>query len=234
MTRILLPFVVALLLLAVGTFIQWQKDEFPPGWWGKSSEKLDALTERLVNHVPMVVGDWEGTDLEVDPRQIAASNCPGNVSRVYVNRHTNDAVNVFLVSGTARHVTQHTPDWCYRAAGYEMEGQASSYLLDCGETMDDPEFSMATFKKEDTLGTERQWILWSFSDNGEWECPGTNWVKPHFAGRPALCKVYLSTSDVPDYRQVEESPTVRFGKVLMPVLNEVLFPTEEPGQATPE
>ena len=91
-------------------------------WSSEVTERLQNFTDRL-EAVPTTIGDWtsvETEETEKTKRQWIASGCHGKVSRVYT--HPNGmAVNVFLVSGKALHVTQHSPDWCYVAAGYEMK-----------------------------------------------------------------------------------------------------------------
>ena len=212
-----LPIVVALVVIVVGTYYQGELSE---RWRRAGSEKLARFTERL-KHVPPVLEDWESEDKPLVEREFAVSGCTGYVSRVYRNRETGQEVSVFLVAGTARHVTIHTPDWCYQGAGYEMEGEPNPYVIDCGEKIEVPEFSTTTFIKEGSLSTDHLRIFWSYSDDGRWL--GPRWPKPSFAGRPALYKLYLITPIAGGDRSPESSPSVKFTKLFMPTLNEVLF-----------
>lgn len=214
---IILPVVAALIVVATGTYLQGVWSE---RWWRHRSERLKEFTSRLAD-VPMVIGDWEGVDQPVDEEQFKRSNCDGQVSRKYTNDR-GDSVSVFLVSGTGRHVTIHTPDWCYRGAGYEMDKNPHPYKIDVDGMDPSPEFSTTTFTKHDATGaSDRLRIFWSFTEDGRWQGPAA--PKPMFGSRDALYKVYLIT-DAKDRRESpEDSPTIEFAKEFFPVVNELLF-----------
>jgi hypothetical protein len=218
-----LPFAAVLIVLGVGTLIE---GKFSDRWGRKSSEKLVAFTDRL-KEVPKKFGDWEGIDDEIDQKEFAASNCTGYVSRTYVNRE-GQRVNVYLVSGSARHVTIHTPDWCYVGAGYVMEDEPQQYTVqDATDLPALPEFLTTRFKREDTLATHYIRIFWSFSDDGQWH--GPRMPKPTFAGRPALYKIYIITeidgTMIPP--TIEGNPTLQFARDFLPLLNKALFKPED-------
>jgi hypothetical protein len=213
--------VAATALVVIGATAYYQ-GRISDRWVPTTSEALETFTAHLPN-VPSVIGDWEGVDEEIDTDQLEASNCTGCVSRVYQNQTTGQMVNVFLVSGTARHITIHTPDFCYVAAGYEMESQPNAYDVDVTGMPSPAEFRTTTFLKQDALGSSRLRILWGYSEDGHWTGPG--YPKIAFAGRPALYKVYLITSLPPGGRPIEEDSAVAFARDCLPVINQVLFPT---------
>ena len=221
MTRMLLPLIVVSLVLVVGTYFQGVYSE---RWTRYDSELLDAFTSRLAN-VPNMVGEWEGVDQDYDEEQFKRSNCRGCVSRIYTSKRTGETVSVYLVSGTARHVTIHTPDWCYVGAGFEMERKPHSYEIDCGPENPRAEFSTTTFLRNTHHMTEHLRIFWTFADNGEWTGPA--WAKTEFAGRPALIKLYLITPILDGDSDVEKAPSKRFAAEFLPALNRVLFPKTE-------
>ena len=210
--------VAVLIILGIGTFIEGKLSDR----WGRDrSDKLAAFTERL-NEVPKQFGDWVGVDDEINMEEFKASNCEGCVSRTYTNRE-GQQVNMYLVSGTARHVTIHTPDWCYVGAGFTKEDDPQQYTItEVDDVQTPPEFLKATFRKEDPLGTSRQRIFWTFSDDGQWR--GPRMPKPTFAGRSALYKMYLitdlsnglSSNDI-------DGPQIGFVRDFMPILNGILF-----------
>ena len=57
------------------------------------------------------------------------------MSRTYRNRD-GQIVNVYLVTGSARHVTIHTPDWCYVGAGYDIIGGEPQQYTDAESGME--------------------------------------------------------------------------------------------------
>lgn len=218
------PVAVALVVVGIGTYYQGVFSER----WGKvRTEELAEFSERL-KQVPTVIGDWEGTDQFVKKEEFAASNCDSYVSREYRNRRNGEKVSVFLVSGTGRHVTIHTPDWCYRAAGYEMDKDAIPYEIDVKKLDVSPEFRTATFTKHEVTGTDRLRIFWSFSGDGTWKGPKR--PKPMYGVRPAMFKMYLITKAVLRRESPEDSASIDFAKEFIPVINEILFangPTDD-------
>lgn len=216
---------VALTVIVIGTYYEGLLSE---RWNRNTSEKLNLFTERMKD-VPRNFGDWETKeDTELDPREFKISNCTAYVSRVYRHRETNKEVSVFVVSGTARHVTIHTPDWCYQGAGFEMESEPGPYVIDCGPGIPHAEFATTTFIKEDPTQTQHIRIFWSYSDDGVWE--GPTWPKTHFAGRPALFKVYLITPIEGRDRTREKSASLGFAKRFLPELNRIFFRKTEDEQ----
>ncbi|MCA9149069.1 MAG: exosortase-associated EpsI family protein [Planctomycetales bacterium] len=213
-----LPFAVVLVVLGLGTIIE---GKWSDRWGRESSVKLQAFTERLKN-VPTQVGDWVGVDDEINQEEFKASNCTGYVSRTYTNRE-GQQVNVYLVSGSARHVTIHTPDWCYVGAGFVLEDEPQQYsIVDVPDMPAAPEFLTTRFLKEETLATNRIRIFWGFSDNGEWI--GPRMPKPTFAGRSAMYKIYVITrldGSVPI--DIEGNPSLDFLRSFLPAVNKVLF-----------
>jgi hypothetical protein len=213
-----IPFAVVIVILAAGTLIE---GKFSDRWGRKSSEKLEAFTARLKD-VPMNVGGWDGEDDAINEEEFKASNCAGCLSRTYRNRE-GQQVNVYVVSGTARHVTIHTPDWCYVGAGYKMEMEPQQYSMTEVPLEHAPEFLTTRFLKETALDTHRIRIFWSFSDNGDWI--GPRMPKPAFAGKNAMYKIYMITQiDGQSIgADIENNPTLNFAKDFFPVLNKVLF-----------
>jgi hypothetical protein len=196
-------------------------------WEDEVSEKLATYTQRLEG-VPTQIGDWTSQETQVNERQFAASHCHGRISRVYRNSK-GQTVNVFLVSGKALHVTQHSPDWCYVAAGYEMKKDPVVYGFDV-DGIQRPEFLHADFQKFTATETTRLRILWSFTEEGKWSA--SKLATYAFAGKPALYKVYLIT-EVNDQNgsSLADGPAVAFAKEFLPAIEPILFPSDAPANA---
>lgn len=217
--KLTLPIAVVLIVIAMTTVLQGRKSERWP-FAESRTESLQGFSARL-DYIPMDVGNWKGTDEEVNQEEFAASNCDKCVSRVYRNEITGESVSVYLVSGVSRHITIHTPDWCYVGAGFEMESEQEPFTMRCGANVKDAEFLTTTFRKEDRLGSNRLRIFWAFTDNGDWKSPRN--PKPEYAGRPAMFKVYLITGAGPRMAQAANSPAVAFGEEFLPIANQILF-----------
>lgn len=195
-------------------------------WSNDVTEKLLVFTERLEKSpgIPKQIGNWVGEDTEVDQAQFRASGCHGVVSRLYRNLATKEEISVYFVSGKAYHVTIHTPDWCYVAAGFEMDKDPHRYQIKDTGLPENPELLTAKFKKVDATQTTVLRILWTYSDDGTWTAPGS--AKYEFVGRPALYKVYF-IRQMPGMSgpPLGDDALVRFAKEFLPVANAALFPS---------
>lgn len=205
-------------------------------WSNEVTERLQKFTDRLEG-VPTTVGEWtsiETEETEKTKRQWIASGCHGKVTRVY--SHPNGMqVNVFLVSGKALHVTQHSPDWCYVAAGYEMKKEPALYGFDV-DGIPRPEFLHADFEKIEPTQTLRLRILWSYTEDGKWN--GSKLATYAYMGKPALYKVYFiiaaNEKNMPAGSTMEECAAVEFAKEFLAEIDPILFtaaPTPEPPAA---
>ena len=199
-------------------------------WVPMSSETLDLFTQR-VPRIPKQIGDWRGTDTDIGDKQFSATGCTAYISRFWTNQTTGDTVSMYVVSGTARHITIHSPDWCYQGAGYDMESRPSQFVMDCGELK--PEWLTSSFKKEHPANPgveQRLRIFWSYSDDGQWQ--GPNLAKMFYGGRPALYKIYLICDATSGSAAAEDSPALDFAKMVMPKINQILFEAGESGAKT--
>ncbi len=217
------PVIVALLLMGVGAAIHGAlTDRFGM----IQTEQLQQFTHRLEN-VPITLGDWEGEPADVDAAQLERAQVTGHISRTYRHRTTGEAVNLFLVAGTSRHITLHTPDLCYQAAGFAMEGEPQSFPLDVGLAKP-VEFASSKFYREEEGGRlSKLRIWWSFSYDGQWRRP--RWARSALAGKGAIYKIYLiapNQTTGPREGRLDEGPLADFVKTAMPKMQRALFPGE--------
>jgi hypothetical protein len=228
-----IPLAALLAVLAVTTYLQGVATE---RWGREKTERLQKLATNVNERIPMEIGEWIATEHEVDKEQYKASNCEAARALTFENRTSGEEIDVFVVAGTARNVTIHTPDWCYRGAGYEMENEKNEFIMECPGLPQPPEFLTATFKKEEPSQITRLRIFWTFSDDGSWHGPRQE--KVTFAGRKSLAKVYLITRIPLQGDELEENATFSFVKDFMPVLNAALFENLDespaPAAAKPE
>ena len=219
MSRIL-AYCAAAVVVALGAVYQWKQSDV----FGYSkSATLEQFTERL-DKVPKLIGQWEViSDKEIPPEEFKASNCDGYKSYTFQNRETNEVVDVFLASGTARHITIHTPDWCYPAAGYGRKTDIEPALISCQEVELNPEFLTARFvkRKQATSAEIPLQVFWSFSYDGEWTAVQS--AKVAFAGRDALYKIYLINHLPSQETRWQQVPSVKFIEECLPTINQYLF-----------
>ena len=220
-----IPLAIVAIVLAAGTYVE---GKYSDRWGDAASVKLDRFTE-LVSQVPMQIGDWQGIDDQgIGDDEFKKTNCTAYISRMYRNPE-GQQVNVYLVSGTGRHVTIHTPDWCYVGAGFDKVEDPQQYRIQLGETPSDadPEFLTTIFRKEDMMSKQEIRIFWTFSDDGNWAGPKD--PKAVFGGRRAMYKFYLITDVNESGWDIESNPTINFVKEFVPTVNKILY--QEPQES---
>ena len=212
--RLILPAILVLGLIGVGAYYEGLWTER----WVEQDNHLLQQFSASVERSPQEFGDWTSVETPITEEEFERTGCKAYDSRVFRHRSTGDEVSVYVVSGTARHITIHTPDWCYVGAGFKMEGKPQSHEVPFGESAG--EFKTTTFMKTDATGQQRLRIFWAYSDDGKWIGPRKE--KGFFAGRPALVKVYLISSAV-EGEAVDQSPVLEFAREFMPRLTQELF-----------
>jgi hypothetical protein len=226
--QLILPAIIAVVVIGVGTLLQGKYSE---RWQPMTSAELDKFTA-CVERFPRVLGDWVGKDEPPISDEVwKKTNCTAYISRIYTNKITQQEVSCYLVSGTAKHITIHSPDWCYAGAGFTLQGNIENHTvtLPAGSGMQNPEFATAEFRKEKELTSSGLRIFWTYSYDGSWEGPtSANWAKASYGGRPAMYKIYLVAGPVaPD-----ESPCNDFVRDVFPKINGLLFPPESVAPTT--
>ena len=185
---------------------------------GADARELVGLLEK----VPMTIGDWEAEELPTSDRELRASGAMGHVSRLYRNRVTGERVSLFLICGHMRDVAVHTPDRCYPAAGFKQLGDIAECSLKADGTT--AEFRTTRFRREAAEGIQNQRVFWTWGHNDQWTAP--EMPRATFRGIRALYKMYLISSLPPDGQgTVDDSPCLEFGKLILPELAKILFPT---------
>jgi hypothetical protein len=112
----------------------------------------------------------------------------------------------------------HRPEHCYRSAGYEMIDRPTSLTV---EPKDGPPAEMwtALFAREQSSGTDRLRIFWSWLGSDRWEASASpRW---RFARQRVLYKMYVirnATQPIP----LHADPCVQLLGQLLPVLEREL------------
>ena len=168
---------------------------------------------RQIDQVPHVIGDYECKDREMDVKP--EERVSAHMLRRYVHRATGATISVWVARGAPGPLSMHTPDYCYRASGYEMSGSPAKYALAAGEAGDRAEFWTAEFSKAKPTGTEHIRVFWAWSTGGAWEAPES--ARVAYARAPRLYKLYFVCSA--DGRRLDDGdPTVEFMKRFLPEL----------------
>lgn len=209
---------VAVVAMIVGGYLQgiWSER-----WGEPMTAQIQEWSQRL-DELPMTLGNWEGQRIEANQQELEASGARGAAGVAYRNRETGEIVTVFLVCGTARRISTHTPDKCYVSHGFRMDKNPTTYEID---TQAGPaQFFTAPFNKRDAVSTTRLRILWSWSPDGNWIAPGTaSTHKMALSKYKALYKLYVITEVNSMDQRVDETAAYHFVQNYLPTLNEHLF-----------
>ncbi len=183
-----------------------------------TSEELPAAVAR-VNRLPTTIGDWEGTDLFLDPSAIQRGEIAGSVTRKYVDRVTAQEMQVMLVCGKHGPIAVHTPDVCYQGAGYRMASDRARQVVALPSGQPAP-FFKANFVKDTVPGKDELRIWWSWNGNGAWQIA----AEPRFAfaNCSVLYKLYVIYR-VPPRDRSPADPMPAFVQQLLAEMSRTVF-----------
>lgn len=188
--------------------------------WTVSGSLEEALAR--LDRVPVVIGDWEGTNFELDRRQLEVGQIDGYLARRYRNRQDGREVTVLLVCGLPGPIAVHTPDICYAGAGYTPMAPPVSEPVptDSSPSQEPAGFKTAEFQKEGAIIPESLRIYWSWSDGELWEAP--DHPRPRFMASGALYKLYVINGQL-DEDQVQAGEKCKaFIRVFLPELSKAI------------
>ena len=123
--------------------------------------EADAYHRRVreaVERIPRTIGDWVGTDLEVQPDAERMLRPNIICTRRYQNKKTGQCVSLSLVHcRDARDMGRHYPPVCYRAHGWEQrQDRPVVCRMDPQTTMEAAEYE---FRKWRSAWWETIWVV---------------------------------------------------------------------------
>jgi hypothetical protein len=184
--------------------------------WHRSAQLEEALARLPL--VPQTIGAWRGHDLEADPGPFAQARADAYWVRRYEDSASRAAVTVILMCGRSGPLAVHTPDVCYRGAGYEMRGSAERMEVPLKDRAP-AQFWTARFGKDWPRNHLR--LFWSWSADGTWQAPSA--PRLTYAGRPFLYKLYVIRELRSENEPPAHDPAQRFLTDLLPALDRTLF-----------
>jgi hypothetical protein len=187
------------------------------GRWARD-EHIEAAAAKL-SYVPIVVGDWDGQELELDAREITAAGASGYLRRTYVNRRTGNTVSLLIICGRPGPVSVHTPDICYQGIGYDQVGAPVKHSVTSEPAAT---FWVRKFRKNESVVLAHLRILYSWSATGIWTAADN--PRFSFARYPVLYKMYVIRELPRGDEPLEGDPCLEFLDVLLPELQKALYP----------
>ena len=212
-----LPIGLAVVIMIAAGWVQGVWSER----WGTFPE-LQIFSDQL-EKIPVQIGEWKGEDQEKSEQRILKiAGAEGELVRVYRNAH-NEEVRISIICARLQDVFYHTPDRCYPAAGFEMQGDPHAEVIDCAGDVS-AEFFTTSFLKSEATGTHTERGFWSWSGDGQWVAPKNPKLK--FAGQQhALYKLYIFSSEPSGRKKTSDRDFARdFIRVFIPALEQSLRP----------
>jgi hypothetical protein len=185
-----------------------------------SAAEVKAAVARL-ERVPLKLGDWEGEDIPLTERDRLMAGGDGYLMRRYQNRQTGAMVSLLLVCGRPGPVSVHTPDICYREAGFTQVGDIDKTAVEGISPDRPPLFRWTNFRKAQGATPLALRVFWSWGVKGEWTVPRS--PRLTFAGEEVLHKLYMIRPLLPGAETLQEDPGIDFLKTLLPELRRQLF-----------
>jgi hypothetical protein len=181
-------------------------------WTDRWSDQGDlAEAAQGLNQLPMTIGVWHGSDVEMadDPN----TGLAGMIARRYVNSANGKTVTLFLACGRSRAVCTHTPDVCYAGSGFEVE-TPTRFVLPSTTALAPAEFWTARFVRERASGKNHLRIYWSWHDGQSWKVADNPRLR--FAGQKVLYKLYLIREIAQSEEPTDGDACVEFMQDLRP------------------
>ena len=214
MRAFLVPAAIALVALAGAAQGLWIGRWAPSDAIGEAAARLDRI--------PLVVGGWQGRDLEFDRREIEQAQIDGHLMRLYTDARTGAVVSLLVVCGRPGPISVHTPDICYAGVGFVPEADPSRIDVRPAGGPRPAAFWASDFRKEGTTSPTYLRVLWAWNAEGDWESP--DHPRLAFARQPALYKLYVVHQMAGPGLPLGEGPAAAFLQELLPTLDDVLSP----------
>jgi len=176
-----------------------------------------------LSSVPLEFGDWKGEDLEelrADVRNMAGIH--EYLHRRYRNAASGQEFVILFVRGRPRNIGVHTPDVCFKGAGYQQLGDARSLQFENEYQQKIGDFTYCDFQRQiEGLGAYTR-TFWSWTTDGEWVAPGGD-VRAHFRKKPYLYKLYILRPMATPEEKIENDAAHDFFRELSRELAKTLF-----------
>jgi len=185
---------------------------------------LENYTQRLPN-VPMRAGEWAATDLPLDEEELSRSGIHGHLYRQYRSRKTGESLSLLIVCGRPGPISVHTPDICYRDAGYTAVGEAEKRTIRFENRT--AEFWRLRFRPPGRATGRELEIYWAWASDKGFVAPDNPRIA--FAGQPALYKVYVVRESIAVGSQPQSRLEPELFESLFPQLEAVLVAPFAPG-----
>lgn len=201
--------------------------------WASGSDDAPALAAAVANieRVPLTIGAWHGTPLEMDAVDLANGRYAGALWRRYEDRATGRVVSMLLVCGRPGRVSVHTPDACYLGAGFVATSEPARVTLTLPGGVGQAQLWHARYVHPQRPAEPPVSVYWSWTGGTRWQAVDS--PRLAFAGLPVLYKLYVVCESSATAANPGSDPAAEFARSLLPELDAILTPAA-PGSDTRE
>lgn len=159
-------------------------------WTQRWSQAPTVSGAAALARVPVQVGQWVGTDLPALEHSAALNS----LHRQYVNRVTNRTINVILIAGSPRAVSNYPIARLFADRGYRPTGDAVAVDVWAAHDGSDSRvlhgFLRTDYHEPASLKTEELIALSAWTEAGTWESPGQ--PEQRFSGSQQVYRLYVT------------------------------------------
>jgi hypothetical protein len=178
-----------------------------------------AMPAEKAAALPMVIGAWDGTTIDMESSPYPREMIVPSVARRYVSRTNGAAVTVLLTWGHTGPLALHTPRECYGGLGYKYTPPYRHHSAIAGSDQT-AAFWVALFSKADTPTPEHLRIFWAWNATGRWEAADS--PRLAFAGQRALYRLYVIRQLARPEEPLDSDPSLEFIPLLLQALENTL------------
>ncbi len=185
--------------------------------WGPPADMLAAA--KRFEKLPKQFGQWRmNSSSKMTEHVVTMLECAGYINGSFINDHTGEQVNAFIILGPPGPVSVHTPEVCYSSRHYDIEGKRARVKIGEGKGLD--EFWALTLKSTD-VNKDMLRVYYAWSDSEHWNAPES----PRFTygGSGMLFKIQLAAYLPPETDIATADTCRRFLEAWLPVVNPILL-----------
>jgi hypothetical protein len=192
------------------------------GAWTNRWRSSRALADQAagLEKVPMVIGEWKASPLDMPAGDLAMTGAVGHLSRRYTSESRGITLTVLLLCGLPGRISTHTPDVCFPGAGFTLDSPAD-FSRQYGSPEREAQFRTAVATRG-TTSPSVQRIFWGWNDSKAWSAPEDPRWK--FASAPALCKLYVVRETAGAVVDPKDDPCNDFLALFLPEVDRCVFP----------
>lgn len=188
---------------------------------GLSDPVALSAAARMLERIPMSIGDWTSTAGVIDDREQRLAEIAGFIRREYRHSETGRVVTLTILCGAAGPMSVHPPTACFEGVGYSLiSGPTVVGITD--DSRQTISLNKASFRLQDSSLSEVVRVFWGWSIDGDWDAPDSPRVS--YRGQPWLYKLYVVDRGYETADDLAQSET--FLQEALPEIRTALKPIE--------